>query len=137
MFRFTKGLIQLRKRHPCLMQRQFLSGAKSDVSGMPDISWYGLQLNQPSWTDPSSRVLACTLSRVEVQEEDLHIIFNMSDDDLSMELPVQKRRAWYLAVDISLSMSQDIIEPEQQQLIRKNVIRVSRQCIVVCESRFI
>ena len=135
MFHFTKGMIQLRKRHPCLMQRLYLSGAKMDVSGIKDIAWHGLQLNEPQWQDPSSRVLACTLSRVEAQEEDLHIIFNMSDDELSMELPELKRRAWHLAVDTSGGLSQDIIEPEQQQVIKGNTIQVSPNSIVVCESR--
>ena len=135
MFHFTKGMIHLRKRHPCLMQRQYLSGEKMDISGLQDIAWHGLQLDEPSWTDQSSRVLACTLSRVEKQEEDLHIIFNMSDENLSMELPALKGRAWHLAVDTSRPLSQDIIEPEQQQVIKGNTIQVGPNSIVVCESR--
>ncbi len=137
MFCFTKGMIQLRKRHPCLMQRQYLSAEKVDVSGLPDISWHGLKLNQPLWEDPASRVLACTLSRVETQEEDLHIIINMSGDNLSMEMPELNGRIWYLAVDTSQPLSQDIIEPEQQQVIKEKTIQVNRQSIVVCESRLI
>ena len=135
MFCFTKGMIHLRKRHPCLMQRQYLSGAIMDVSGLQDIAWHGLQLNEPRWEDPSSRVLACTLSRVEPWEEDLHIIFNMSDDDLSIELPDSKQRIWHLAVDTSRSISRDTIKPEHQQEIRENTIQVNCQSIVVCESR--
>jgi glycogen operon protein len=135
MFLYTKGIIQLRKRHPCLMQRQFLSGAVSDVSKLQDIAWHGRQLNEPRWTDLSSRVLACTLSRVEAEEEDLHIIFNMSEDKLAMELPELKQRTWHLAVDTARSVSRDIIEPEQQQAIRNNTIQVSGNSIVVCESR--
>ena len=135
MFCFTKGMIQLRKRHPCLMQRQYLTGAMKDISNLQDIAWHGLQLNEPQWADSSSRVLACTLSRVEPEEEDLHIIFNMSEDSLSMALPELKERAWYLAVDTARSISMDIIEPEQQQAIRENNIQVCSRTIVVCESR--
>ena len=119
------------------MQRQYLSAEKVDVSGLPDISWHGLKLNQPLWEDPASRVLACTLSRVETQEEDLHIIINMSGDNLSMEMPELNGRIWYLAVDTSQPLSQDIIEPEQQQVIKEKTIQVNRQSIVVCESRLI
>ena len=135
MFCFTKGMIQLRKRHPCLMQRQYLSGAITDVSNMPDIAWHGLQLNKPQWSDPSCRVLACTLSRVESGEEDLHIIFNMSEDNLSMELPELKERTWHQAVDTARPMSLDIIDPKQQQAIKANSIQVHSFSVVVCESR--
>jgi glycogen operon protein len=135
MFCFTKGMIQLRKRHPSLMQRQFLSGAIRDVSNLKDIAWHGLQLNEPQWEDSSSRVLACTLSRVEAEEEDLHIIFNMSDDNLTMELPELNDRSWHLCVDTARSISEDVIEAEQQQAIREKSIQVSRHTVVVCESR--
>ncbi len=135
MFSFTRGMIRLRKRHPCLMQPKFLSGQQAAGSEMPDISWHGLELNKPQWHDPSSRVLACTLSRVEVEEEDLHIIFNMSIDNLTMELPELKERTWHLAVDTARSISLDIIEPEQQQAIRENSIQVCSRSVVVCESR--
>ncbi len=117
------------------MQRQYLTGEMNDISNLQDISWHGLQLNEPQWQDPSSRVLACTLSRVEPEEEDLHIIFNMSEDSLSMALPELKERTWHLAVDTARSISLDIIEPEQQQVIRENTIQVCSRTIVVCESR--
>ncbi len=135
MFCFTKGIIQLRKRHPCLMQRHYLSGAVTGVSNLPDVSWHGKQLNKPQWADPSSRSLGCTLSRVEPEEEDLHILFNMSDNNLSMELPVLQGRKWHLAVDTSRTVSLDIIEPERQRVVRGKMIHVRSHSIVVCESR--
>ena len=135
MFCFTKGMIQLRKRHPCLMQRQFLSGTMNELSRLPDIAWHGLQLNEPQWADTSARVLACTLSRVGPEEEDLHIMFNMSEDTLFMELPKLKERIWHLAVDTECSTSRDIIEPKHQQAIKENTIQVCSHSIVVCESR--
>lgn len=135
MFCFTKGMIQLRKRHPCLMQRQYLSGAMNDISNLQDIAWHGLQLNEPEWTDSSSRVLACTLSRVEPEEEDLHIIFNMSQNDLFMELPKLPEDAWHLAVDTARSIEKDIVEAEQQQPINTKTIKVCSHSVVMCESR--
>ncbi len=135
MFSFTKGIIKLRKRHPNLTQRQFLTGEIIDVSNMNDIAWHGIQLNEPQWGDSSSRVLAFTLSRVESEEEDLHVILNMSEDTLSMELPELKERTWHLAVDTSSSISGDITEPEQQQAVKGNKIEVCSNSIVVYESR--
>ncbi len=136
MFRFTTGMIQLRKRHACLMRRQFLTGAPVDVSSMQDVTWHGIRLNEPQWADPSSRVLACTLSRVEPEEEDLHIILNMSEDNLSMHLPKLQGRAWHLAVDTARSMPEDVIEREKQQPVPRKTVQVSSRSVVVCESRY-
>lgn len=135
MFCFTRGMISLRKRHPCLMQRRFLRGAKLKDSTMADISWHGVVLNRPRWEDPASRVLACTLSRVEPDEEDLHIMFNMSQEDLFMELPKLQEGAWHLAVDTARSAARDFVEVEQQQPINAKTIQVCSHSVVVCESR--
>jgi isoamylase len=140
MFCFTKGMIQLRKRHPNLMQRQFLCGALNEISGMKDIVWHDVNLNEPQWSDLSSRFLAYTLSRVESDEEDLHIILNMSEDEVCTELPGLKSvsendRVWYLAVNTSRSIFQDVIEPQRQKIIKENKIAVEPYSIVVCESR--
>ena len=135
MYNFTRGMIQLRKRHSCLMQRRFLQGTKREVSAMADITWHGVVLNKPRWEDPESRMLACTLSRVEPDEEDLHIMFNMSQEDFFMELPKLQERAWHLAVDTARSASKDIVEVKQQQPINAKTIQVDSHSIVVCESR--
>ncbi len=135
MFCFTKGMIHLRKRHPCLMQRQFLTGTINDDDKLQDIVWHGQQLHKPQWTDTSSRVLACTVSGVALDEEDLHLIFNMSGDGLSMKLPEIEGRKWYLAVDTANAITLDVIEPVQQQLVKGNTIQVSSNSVVVCESR--
>ncbi len=135
MFLFTRGMIRLRRRHPSLMQRQFLSGMPSDGALLSDISWHGVELNKPQWDDPSACVLACTLSRVVVEEEDLHMVFNMSDEELTMELPLLEDQAWYVAVDTSCNTPLDIVEPEQQIPISGSTIQVSPNTIIVCESR--
>ena len=134
MFDFTKGMIKLRKRHPNLVQRQYLQGEINNLSGLPDVSWHGRQLNNPQWDDNSSQVLAYTLSRVKVEEEDVHIILNMSQDELTMELPELKDRKWCLAVDTAQSRSKDVVEPKKQQMV-KGSLEVSSYSIVVCESR--
>jgi glycogen operon protein len=135
MFLFTRAMIRLRKRHPCLMQRQFLSGAVSEASGIKDIAWHGTKLNMPKWNDATSCVLACTLSRVEPQEEDLHIMLNMSQEDLSMELPGLQAGGWYLAMDTANGIDKDIIEPERQAIISSKTVLVHSHSVVVCESR--
>ena len=135
MLLFTQGIIQLRKRHSCLMRRRFLLGSESTLSSMQDITWHGAQLNKPQWNDPSSRILALTLSRVEVEEEDLHIMLNMSNEDISMELPELSGRSWHLAMNTALSISSDIIKPELQEAVNAKNLQVAAHSIVLCESR--
>ena len=135
MFRFTRDMIRLRRRHPCLMQRRFLTGSSSVVSGMEDVAWHGVGLYEPQWDNPSSRVLACTLSRVEPDEEDLHIIMNMSVDNLSMQLPKLENRSWHLAVDTARAMPEDVIEPKKQKPLSRKTVQVNSRSVVVYESR--
>ncbi len=135
MFLFTKGMISLRKRHPCLMQKQFLTGIQPDNATMADITWHGVDLENPRWEDSESRVLAFTLSHVELEEEDLHIMINMSQEDFSMQLPGLSQGNWHQAVNTAGSIKIDIIEASQQRIITAQTIKVSSNSIIVCESR--
>jgi len=135
MFSFTKGIIALRKRHPCLWQNRFLKGIKPDDAAMADISWHGAVLGDPQWENSESRVLAFTLSHVESEEEDFHVMINMSNEDLVMELPPLVQGNWHLAVDTSASIKKDIVEQAQQLAITKQNINLSSYTIIVCESR--
>ncbi len=136
MFQFTKGMISFRKRHPSLMQKRFLRGGKLDPEVMADVSWHGAVLQDPRWDDSETKVLACTLRRVNPEEEDLHIMFNMSEKNVRMELPKLVSLRWHLAVDTSRSSGKDIVMvKQQQQAVKTKTIQVKAQSIVVCESR--
>ncbi|MFL6575977.1 MAG: glycogen debranching protein, partial [Povalibacter sp.] len=75
--RFTRELIALRKRHPSLHRRSFLSGSTAADSVMPDIEWHGERLKDPPWHDPDARLLAFTLAGVTPEEPPLHVVLNM------------------------------------------------------------
>ena len=135
VFNFTKEMIRFRKRHPCLMQSQFLSGKPAAPSGQRDITWHGLKLHKPQWDNLASQVLACSLSRTSDEEEDLHIMFNMSENQVIFKLPILKKRKWYAAINTSGNPGNDILIPEQQKVHDKKSIKVKQRSIVVCESR--
>jgi glycogen operon protein len=132
---FTRKMIQLRKRHPALRRSRFLSGKVIPVSGMPDICWHGKKLHKPEWDNPDARILACTISRVEQEEEDLHLIFNMSTERMRLYLPKLETRCWHLCVNTAGNAPLDIIEQEVQQPIRKKSVLVNPRCVMVLESR--
>jgi glycogen operon protein len=68
-------------------------------------------------------------------QEDLHIIFNMSDHLVDMLLPSLSGRAWHRAIDTGQPPSGDIFEPSEQPRINESFYRVSSHSVVVFESR--
>ena len=133
MLHFVQQMIALRKRHPSLMRRRFLTGKVIEGNNMPDISWHGIELNKPLWNDPEARVLAFTLAGIENNEADLHIIMNMSDEIATMELPLVDRIKWCLALDTSLQSPQDIMPPQDQKSFDEKFYSVNSKSVVVFE----
>jgi len=52
ILRFVQQMIALRKRHPSIMRRRFLTGSVIEGKNRPNISWHGTELNKPLWHDP-------------------------------------------------------------------------------------
>ena len=111
MLRFVQRLIAFRKRHPCLQRRQFLRGIRNGGRRLPDVTWHGLRLNEPLWHDPDAQLLVYTLGGVTPDEEDLHIMLNMSEAALELPLPEVSGRRWRRAVDTSRPCPEAILEP--------------------------
>jgi isoamylase len=109
MHRFVINMIALRKRHPSLMRRRFLTGNPVGSKTMPDIVWHGAQLNMP--------------------------IMNMSYQAISIELPVITGREWCLAVDTSLASPDDIVLPALQVPFNHHSYSVNSLTVVVFENR--
>ena len=131
---FVQQMIALRKRHKSLMRRHFLTGEKLGERPIPDIRWHGIELDAPQWQDPESQVLAFTLAAVAANKEaDLHVILNMSDSELIMELPVIQEQKWHLAIDTALKSPFDTVSPEQQVPIRGFSYPVQARSVVVFE----
>jgi isoamylase len=127
MVNFVQQMIALRKRHPSIMKRRFLTGK--------DIAWHGRQVGQPQWDEPETKVLAYTLAGANADEADLHILMNMSDEKATVNLPIISGKAWWLAVDTSLPSSQEIIAPQHQNLVNNQSYFINSKTIVVLENR--
>ncbi len=135
MLHFTKEMIRLRKRHSALRRTSFLSGEILPVSGLPDIRWHGRELDKPAWHDPEARLLACTLSRQEPDQADLHMIFNMDKTGHTLPLPKIPGRIWFLAVNTGAQPPKDILPPDKQYPLAGATIRVAPRSVLVLESR--
>jgi glycogen operon protein len=134
MLRFVQLMIALRKRHPAIMRRRFLTGKLVHGRDIPEIQWHGIEINKPLWDDPEAKILAFTLAGLENGEPDLHVAMNMSDQSVSLELPVIAGRSWCLALDTSLKSPQDIVQPQDQKPVRENVYPLDSRTVVVFEN---
>jgi len=118
-----------------LMRKHFLMGKKKGGAPFPDVTWHGTKLNEPLWNNPDAQILAYTLGRQREEEEDLHIVFNMSSQAVEMELPPLSGRTWHRAIDTGQPSPEDIFEPSDEPRIKDLFYRVSSHSVVVFESR--
>jgi len=135
MLRFVTKMIDFRKRHHCLMRKHFLNGRKKKEAPFPDVTWHGTELNKPLWNNPDAQILAYTLGRQREEEEDLHVIFNMSDHGVEMPLPSVSGRAWHRSIDTGKPSPEDILAPADQVRWEESACSVSARSVVVFESR--
>ncbi len=135
MLHFVQQMIALRRRHPSLMRRRFLSGNPVGERGLPDISWHGHDGEPPDWHDTEARTLGFTLAAVSGQEADLHVMLNMSEDSVKTQLPALAGRSWHLAVDTSQAAPGDILMPGQQQPLNRKSVAVAARSVMVLEGR--
>jgi glycogen operon protein len=135
ILRFVQLMIQLRKRHASLMRRHFLTGQAVKGRTLADITWHSSKPDQaPKWDIPDNRFLAYTLAAIEENEADLHIVMNMSDDNIDIQLPDIAGKIWHLSVDTGKSAPTDIFEAGQQIPISSGIYQVHRQSVVVFEA---
>ena len=136
MLRFVREMVALRRRHPSLMRRRFLSGQRRAGALQPDVCWHGLEPFEPPWDDPEAQVLAFTLAAVAEGEEDLYVVMNLSAELQEAVLPEPLSGTWHLAVDTARPSPEDITGPESQSpLAGGRAYRVQPRSVVVLESR--
>lgn len=135
MLRFTREMLAFRKRHACLKRRHFLKGIASEGRELPDVSGHGLELQQPLWHDPQAQLLAYSLAAADPDEEDLHIICNMSEHTHEVPLPPLPDRNWYLAIDTAALTPKDILPPDKQVVHKHQHYAVAWRSVVIFENR--
>ena len=111
LFRFFRNLIAFRRAHRALRRTRFLEG-RPVARGFLDVAWHGCRLGAPGWHDPGCRVLAFTLGALSEEEQEIHVLLNMSGESLPFELPVLPgARAWARFLDTALPPPDDVTEP--------------------------
>jgi glycogen operon protein len=133
LHRFFKHMIRLRRSHASLRRRAFLTGGLNR-RGQQDIRWHGLELDQPEWHDPVSRVLAFTLAGDEPLEPDLHVMMNMDDSPHDFAVPADPDRGWHVFADTAKASPDDIAEPGEEKQLEGDRYSVEGRSIVILQS---
>lgn len=141
MLEFVRKALAFRGRYTILRSRKYLAGSDSDSDGMPDISWFGINLDRPGWDYPDARAISYLLDGSEVPSDAgdyvLFIILNSDFNPLPVMVPkLQGGRTWKRAVDTSLPAGEDFAEqgrevainPQDSYIInpRSTVVLLSR-----------
>jgi len=99
----------------------------------PDITWHGVELDDPGWDDGNAHTLAYMLAGLEADDPHLYVMLNMWDDTLDFALPALEGRRWHRAVDTSAE--QAMLPPEEQPALTDRTYRVGPRSLVVLEGR--
>jgi glycogen operon protein len=106
--RFVKALIAFRQRRDVVADGATIS--LNQLLERADITWHGVALDQPDWSD-HSRSLAFTLKSLRSRFL-LHAIFNAYWEPLNFALPplsAGAKHSWRRCIDTSLPAPDDIL----------------------------
>ncbi len=136
-WRFAKGLIALRLRHPAFRRPEFFTGNDADYNATPDISWFDEDGKSPDWARIDKRI-AWRLdgSKADIladrDDNDFYLICNASNDSISFKIgPAQHGRIWALAMDTARESPKDLLEPGKEEPINP------QSCFVAAAHSFI
>ena len=142
IFHFFKKAIALTKKYPVLQRRKFFSGKDMDGDNIPDISWFGNNLERPEWDDYELRALCFQLDSEEGSmhgDYHLFIILNADFNIQTVKIPRLKDGSnWHRVIDTSLKSGEDfldngreaLLDPPEHYLVnpRSIVVLISKSC---------
>lgn len=104
---FAKHIINFRRNHAVLRNRDHFRNMDYKGTGYPDISFHGVQAWNADWSE-SSRVLAIMLDGGHakngfVRDDTIYIAVNMYWDALPFELPhLPEEKKWHMSVNTDM-----------------------------------
>jgi isoamylase len=141
MMLFFKKAIAFTRRYTILQRRKFSLGVDLDADAVPDLSWYGPDLQPPNWLDTELRTVSLLLDGGEEPSEAgryfLYVIYNADYRMQAIKIPPAPHETlWYRAVDTSLAAGDDFLDmgkeirlnPQDQYLVnpRSTVVLLAK-----------
>jgi isoamylase len=136
IFEFCRYMIWFRRNHPVLRRETFLTGQDTAGNDMADISWHGVQVSRPDWSDQSHSIaFMLDGSKYETgadrHDNDIYVAINAFWEELWFELPpAAAGKKWYLAVNTHKHKS--IYDSGKEPLVDGSHICVGPRSTVIC-----
>lgn len=109
VFRFTREMIALRKRHELLRKERFYTAA--------DIHWFNARGEPPQWNGPG-RTLGCVVNAQDRAEPALCLLFNAEPAAVEFVLqPPPAGHTWRVIVDTAQAPPRDIHVPGDEPVL--------------------
>lgn len=139
LLRFTTEMIRLRRENPIFRGNRFFEHRDHVGSGLPDISFHGIQAEWPDFS-PGSRCIAFRLDGPHAGESgrSVYVAMNMYWDGLPYELPSPGAdKVWKMAVNTSMSSPDDIYQTADAPVLadQSSIIVGPRSIIVLIADR--
>lgn len=140
LLRFFRKVIALRNAHPVFRRPHFLTGKDTNLDKHPDVSWHGLEVGKPIWSQ-DARVLAFVLDGSELPHEkrdnDFCVILNGNQVKHSFEVPEPPAdKVWFRIIDTGKPSPEDILDEDKgEPVILENKFPVLPMAAVLFISR--
>jgi glycogen operon protein len=117
LLRFFRKVIALRNRHPVFRRSHFLTGIDTNLDQHPDVSWHGIEVDKPDWSE-NSKTLAFMLDGSELphekRDDDFCVFLNGDQVAHSFEVPSPKTgKAWFRIIDTGRASPEDALDEDQ------------------------
>ncbi|MFA6507490.1 MAG: glycogen debranching protein GlgX [Treponemataceae bacterium] len=139
LFRFVKGLIAFRMKHPAFLRPEFFTGKDGNYNALPDITWYDEKGESPDWARCDKR-LAFRLDGSKADtfadrdDNDFYVLFNAGADQCPFILaPPVEGTVWFRAIDTAKASPNDIVAPGSEKNIptQKEYLLRGRSVVVL------
>lgn len=127
LLRFVKGLISFTQNLEIFRIENLL--ATSEDIEEPHITWHGVTLYQPDWSD-NSLSLAFTLFHPKANER-IHVMVNSYWKALEFQIPKIENSDWYKIIDTSAPSPDDFTALENGMKMRPKSMKVANRSIVI------
>ncbi|HOQ31386.1 MAG TPA: glycogen debranching protein GlgX [Candidatus Hydrogenedens sp.] len=132
LFRFCKGMIQLRKENPALRRTTFFDGIpKYGQQKWPDITWFNSEGNTVNW-DGEDSVFGCRIDPEVNEGYALFLIFNNTPYERQFLVTAEP---WRLRVNTAEPSPRDYYERHQTRILTERVITIQPRSVVILESK--
>ncbi|NEP44180.1 MAG: glycogen debranching enzyme, partial [Okeania sp. SIO2H7] len=129
IFQIEERLATIGSASPKIVKK-LVSSERSDPYKLPNITWHGVRLWQPDWSE-DSHTLALTLQHPD-SEEHLHVMLNSYWQPLKFELPpLLTGERWHRIIDTALRTPDDFCELEKAPEIEGNFYKVESRSAVL------